>query len=621
MTEENGYKQTVLSDNLNTTEEAEASAYVPPHLRGSNSGNGRRSRSPAPRDRGRNERSYGGRDDRDGGYGRRGDSRGGYNRGSSRDRREPTSVGGKWKDPEGGFNREDYSRSDRGGDRGRDREDRGRSYNSRGRGPEIDPFKAEAKDLFDSGSNTGINFDSYDDIPVEATGEDIPDALETFEEAKLISLVMDNIKRAKYEKPTPVQKNAIPYIIAGRDVMACAQTGSGKTAAFLLPMISGLYKDAPPEKVPRGRGRRKAYPASLIIAPTRELAKQIHKETIKFSYKTGMHAVCVYGGADFHSQVRELERGCEILIATPGRLVDMIERGRISVERVRYLTLDEADRMLDMGFEPQIRRIVEEEGMPDIDGRLTMMFSATWPSDIQRLAADFLDNYIFLRVGRVNSTTDFICQKVIPVEEHAKEETLLELLQTVKGLTLVFVETKRSADMLDNSLYDRGFPSTSIHGDRSQREREAALLSFKRGKTPILVATDVAARGLDIPNVLHVINYDMPNNIESYIHRIGRTGRAGNSGLATAFVNQGNGNVIPDLLVALRDHDQEVPGWLEDLERTSRYGNKGRGGYRGKKFGGRDFRRNGGGGGGKRSGGGGGGYSNSRSGGGYGGRF
>lgn len=222
-----------------------------------------------------------------------------------------------------------------------------------------------------------------------------------------------------------------------------------------------------------------------------------------------------------------------------------------------------------------------------------MMFSATFPVEIQRLAADFLNDWIFLRVGKVGSTTEFIVQKVMNVPESEKKQTLLELIKSVKGLTLVFVETKRSAEVLDTTLFEEGFSCTSIHGDRSQREREEALNNFKTGKKPILIATDVASRGLDIPNVLHVINYDMPNNIESYIHRIGRTGRAGNSGLATAFMNEDNANIASQIIQTLEDTDQEVPDWLVDMDRGNRGGggrSRGRGG--GNRFGGRDFRSN-----------------------------
>jgi len=337
----------------------------------------------------------------------------------------------------------------------------------------------------------------------------------------------------------------------------------------------------------------KAKPRLLVLAPTRELAQQIYEESRKFAYRTGLRSVVLFGGSDPYRQGRDLERGSDILIATPGRLADFIERGKVSLADCYFLVLDEADRMLDMGFEPQIRKIVEQEDMPAVGKRQTMMFSATFPVEIQRLAADFLNDWIFLRVGKVGSTTEFIVQKVMHVPDSEKKQTLLELIKSVKGLTLVFVETKRSAEILDSALFDEGFSCTSIHGDRSQREREEALNSFKTGKKPILVATDVAARGLDIPNVLHVINYDMPNNIESYIHRIGRTGRAGNSGLATAFMNEDNVNIVSQIIQTLEDTDQEVPDWLVDMDRSNRGGggrSRGRGG--GARFGGRDFRNN-----------------------------
>ncbi|XP_015691173.2 DEAD-box ATP-dependent RNA helicase 37 [Oryza brachyantha] len=508
---------------------------------------------------------------------------------------------------------------------------RGGGWNSRPgwdrRDREPNPFAdSEAEEAaevdFESQANTGINFDAYEDIPVETSGNDVPPPVNTFAEIDLGDALNENIRRCKYVKPTPVQRYAIPISIAGRDLMACAQTGSGKTAAFCFPIISGIMKSRPPQ---RPRGSRTAYPLALILSPTRELSVQIHEEARKFAYQTGVRVVVAYGGAPIHQQLRELERGVEILVATPGRLMDLLERARVSLQMVNFLALDEADRMLDMGFEPQIRKIVEQMDMPPRGVRQTMLFSATFPKEIQRMASDFLAEYIFLAVGRVGSSTDLIAQRVEFVLEADKRSYLMDLLHAQKAngahgkqaLTLVFVETKRGADALENWLFTNGFPATSIHGDRSQQEREYALRSFKSGATPILVATDVAARGLDIPHVAHVINFDLPNDIDDYVHRIGRTGRAGKSGLATAFFNEGNISLARPLCELMQEANQEVPPWLERYSARSSYGGGGRnrrsGG--GARFGGRDFRRDHRGGGGGYGGGGGGGYG----GGGYGG--
>eukprot|EP01120_Amphizonella_sp_Union-15-10_P011711 TRINITY_DN5033_c0_g1_i1.p1 TRINITY_DN5033_c0_g1~~TRINITY_DN5033_c0_g1_i1.p1 ORF type:complete len:327 (+),score=62.90 TRINITY_DN5033_c0_g1_i1:74-1054(+) len=274
-----------------------------------------------------------------------------------------------------------------------------------------------------------------------------------------------------------------------------------------------------------------------------------------------------------------------------------MERGKISLAEVQYLCIDEADRMLDMGFEKQIRHIVENEDMPTTAQRQTLMFSATFPKEIQRLAQDFLNDYIFLRVGRVGSTTDFITQHIKMVDDFSKKDALLDEIEAVKGLTLVFVETKRSADSLEEWLYRAGYEVTSIHGDRTQYEREAALASFRSGKTPILVATDVAARGLDISNVTHVINYDLPSDIDDYVHRIGRTGRVGNPGLATAFFTEKNKNLSRDLIKLLTETGQEVPEWLHDAAATSyKYGLSQRGGGSRRRGGNGHFSRGGGGG-------------------------
>lgn len=470
-------------------------------------------------------------------------------------------------------------------------------------------------------TNTGINFEKYDDIPVEASGTKVPEPILSFTSPPLDPLLLENIELAKYTQPTPVQKYSIPIVSADRDLMACAQTGSGKTGGFLFPILSELFKRGPsptPESNGMSRGR-KAYPSTLILAPTRELASQIWEESRKFSYRSWVRSCVVYGGADIGQQLRQIDRGCDMLTATPGRLVDLIERGRVSLANVQYLVLDEADRMLDMGFEPQIRRLVEKEDMPGVNERHTLMFSATFPRDIQHLARDFLRDYVFLSVGRVGSTSENITQKIEYVEDSDKRSVLLDILHSQPkgdiGLTLIFVETKRMADNLSDFLLGQNFPATSIHGDRTQNERERALDMFRSGRCPIMVATAVAARGLDIPNVTHVVSYDLPTDIDDYVHRIGRTGRAGNTGIATAFLNRGNKGVVRDLIDLLKEANQEVPGWLETLGHEGSYnssGGGGRGRGRGRGRGqSRDVRRGGGG-----YGGGGGQWSNS---GGYGG--
>ncbi|EXB86900.1 DEAD-box ATP-dependent RNA helicase 37 [Morus notabilis] len=508
------------------------------------------------------------------------------------------SSGSRWN----GGSRPDFGRSgyvsgggwssrSKGWDRGRDREE--------------NPFENDdgAEPSFSEQENTGINFDAYEDIPVETSGNNVPPPVNTFAEIDLGEELNQNIRRCKYLKPTPVQRHAIPISLAGRDLMACAQTGSGKTAAFCFPIISGIMRG---QNVQRPRGTRTVFPLALILSPTRELSSQIHDEARKFSYQTGVRVVVAYGGAPINQQLRELERGVDILVATPGRLVDLLERARVSLQMIRYLALDEADRMLDMGFEPQIRKIVEQMDMPPAGARQTMLFSATFPKEIQRMASDFLSEYIFLAVGRVGSSTDLIVQRVEFVHEADKRSHLMDLLHAQKettaqgkqALTLVFVETKKGADSLEYWLTSSGFPATSIHGDRSQQEREYALRSFKSGKTPILVATDVAARGLDIPHVAHVINFDLPNDIDDYVHRIGRTGRAGKTGLATAFFNENNLSLARPLSDLMQEANQEVPAWLSRYASRAYGGGGGGGGGRnrrsgGGRFGGRDFRRDG----------------------------
>lgn len=276
--------------------------------------------------------------------------------------------------------------------------------------------------------------------------------------------MLKNIERAKYVQPTPIQRYAIPIVAKGRDLMACAQTGSGKTAAYLLPILSKfLLMKVPP--VPYG----KSSPLVLILSPTRELACQIYNEARKFAYTTWMTSAVVYGGIPINTQFDALERGCTLLVATPGRLLDLYNKNKVSLSRVQFLVLDEADRMLDMGFEPQVRKIVSNLDLPPKNERQTLMFSATFPNEIQQLASNFLNEYIFLTVGRVGSTADMVTQKFVEVEDYRKDQVLVDILRKVKGLTLIFVETKKKAEELESFLLRNNFSVNSIHGDRSQK--------------------------------------------------------------------------------------------------------------------------------------------------------
>ncbi|KAJ8611866.1 hypothetical protein CTAYLR_005779 [Chrysophaeum taylorii] len=557
-------------------------AYVPPHMR--------RAQSGPPPDGGerRYERSGGG-----GGYYRDNDNRREFGYFS----RENSSSSGyqhygrrsSW--GEGGSSSSRYSSGGGGGPpRQNELGFHGDMRSSERAERELFPPKSETQ-------GTGINFANYDKIPVEMSGDDCPEPFDDFPREILGATLCRNLEMCHYERPTPVQKYSMPIGLGGRDMMACAQTGSGKTGGFLFPVLVCLLRDGPmdlqPDEAQRPR-RARARPNALVLAPTRELVSQIYDEARKFCYCTGVRPVVCYGGAETRGQLQDLERGADLLVATPGRLVDFLERGRVTLRACRFLVLDEADRMLDMGFEPQIRRIVCQEDMPRAGDRQTFMFSATFPHEMQKLAGDFLHDYVFLTVGRVGSACKDVTQKFQFVDGRDKPDALMRYLSNLEesGLTLVFVETKRDADYLEDLLYREGFPASSIHGDKSQSDRELALRDFKSGRTPILVGTDVAARGLDIPNVLHVINFDLPRAVSDYVHRIGRTGRAGNTGFAMSFLSEKNRNIVRELIDLLVENGQEVPSWMENMCQYGSYGGSS-GGRRGgsSSYGGRDFRK------------------------------
>jgi ATP-dependent RNA helicase RhlE len=347
----------------------------------------------------------------------------------------------------------------------------------------------------------------------------------TFEQLELIPPILKALAKENYTKPTPIQEQAIPPVLAGRDLFGCAQTGTGKTAAFLLPIIQLLSEQ-------QGRPSGKRVIRSLILTPTRELALQIFDNFKSYGRFLNLRSAVILGGVSQKAQEQALEQGMDILIATPGRLIDLMNQGFVDLRHVKILVLDEADRMLDMGFIHDMRRIIAK--LPA--KRQTLFFSATMPPEITSLVDSLLTNPMKIEITPVSSTAERIKQTLYFVDKPNKLPLLIDLLQD-KSIesALVFTRTKHGADRLVRGLTKATITAQAIHGDKSQNARQAALNNFKQGVTRILVATDIAARGIDIEELSHVINYNLPNIPETYVHRIGRTGRAGLSGLAISF--------------------------------------------------------------------------------------
>lgn len=349
-------------------------------------------------------------------------------------------------------------------------------------------------------------------------------------------------------------------------------------AAFLLPIIHKLLSSQESPIVEDNCSQ----PSVVIVSPTRELTIQIYEQAKKFACNSIIKIVVAYGGTSVAHQRNHVLAGCHILVATPGRLNDFVKRKHVSFASVQFFVLDEADRMLDMGFLPTVEEMMGDPTMIATGERQTLMFSATFPEQIQHLAGKFLHNYIFIAVGIVGSASTDVEQIFYQVSKYSKREKLLELIREDPTRTVVFVETKRNADFLATLLSEHDIKTTSIHGDRLQREREQALWDFKKGICNTLVATGVAARGLDIEGIQHVINYDLPNSIDEYVHRIGRTGRVGNRGKATSFFDpDSDGPIASGLTKIMQQAGQEVPAWLAQGDFSS---------HKKDSFGGRDIR-------------------------------
>jgi len=347
-----------------------------------------------------------------------------------------------------------------------------------------------------------------------------------FEDLRLIKPLLSAVRTARYDHPTPIQTAAIPPVLIGKDVLGCAQTGTGKTAAFALPVLQRLCDRTNRPKESRGSTR------ALILCPTRELAQQIHESFRIYGQYTDIRLALVFGGVNQRPQVRALRAGVDILIATPGRLLDLMNQGLASIKGTEILVLDEADRMLDMGFLPDLRRILTH--IPR--RRQTLLFSATMPSLIRKLAGDILNDPVRLQVARESSPAPSVAHWVYHVEKTEKPNLLLSLVaQKLDKRTLVFTRTKHGADKVVRKLVKVGVPAAALHGNKSQGARVRALAAFRSAQTPVLIATDIAARGLDVDGISQVINYDLTPEPETYVHRIGRTGRAGATGTAVSF--------------------------------------------------------------------------------------
>ncbi|GFQ01555.1 dead-box ATP-dependent RNA helicase 24 [Phtheirospermum japonicum] len=426
--------------------------------------------------------------------------------------------------------------------------------------------------------------DYRNSVAIRVSGFDVPRPVKTFEDCGFSAELMKAIGKQAYEKPTPIQCQALPIVLSGRDIIGIAKTGSGKTASFVLPMITHIM-DQPELQKEEG-------PIGVICAPTRELAHQIYLEAKKFSKAHGIRVSAVYGGMSKLDQFKELKAGCEIVVATPGRLIDMIKMKALTMFRATYLVLDEADRMFDLGFEPQIRSIVGQI-RPD---RQTLLFSATMPRKVEKLAREILSDPIRVTVGQVGMANEDITQVVEVIPSEA--EKLPWLLERLPGLidegdVLVFASKKATVDEVESQLVQKGFKVAALHGDKDQSSRMEILQKFKSGVFHVLIATDVAARGLDIKSIKSVVNFDIAKDMDMHVHRIGRTGRAGDKdGTAYTLITHKEARFAGELVNSLIAAGQNVSAELMDLAmkdgrfRSKRDARKGGGGKKGKGRGG-----------------------------------
>ena len=377
-----------------------------------------------------------------------------------------------------------------------------------------------------------------------------------FNELQLIEPVLQALSKEGYTSPTPIQEKAIPAILQQRDLLGCAQTGTGKTAAFTIPVLQLMHLQQ------QNSERKQTQLQTLILTPTRELAIQIGESVRAYGHFLNIKHQVIFGGVPQYSQVQAIRRGVDIIVATPGRLLDLMQQGHINLNNIKYFVLDEADRMLDMGFVHDVKRIIAK--LPQ--KRQTLFFSATMPPEIQQLASMLLTNPVKVEVTPVSSTVEVIQQSIYYVEKQNKFPLMVQLLkdESIESV-LVFTQMKHAADKLAKNLNNAGIRTEAIHGNKSQNARQNALNNFKKRKTRVLVATDIAARGIDIDELTHVVNFELPNVPETYVHRIGRTGRAGASGIAISFCDWSEKTFLTDIqklikkqIPVIKDHAFDI---------------------------------------------------------------
>jgi len=417
----------------------------------------------------------------------------------------------------------------------------------------------------EEGTSDTAEFRAKMEIQVKSAGE-VPDPVQSFDEAPFSKRVRQSLKDAGFAAPSAIQSQAWPVAVQGKDFIGVAKAGSGKTLAFVLPAFRMLSKTKP--DCSKG-------PAVLVLAPTRELAVQIEEAAQSFGAHADVSCCVVYGGVPKPPQVKALRSSPQVVVATPGRLVDLMTEGSIQLGNVSYLVLDEADRMLDMGFEPQMLQIMKK--IPK--ERQTLLFSATWPKSIQKLASTYLTDAVHINIGETDelAANKSVTQEFVKLNDDEKDNKLWRFMDTFtdKEKVIVFANTKRRIDKLSSNVLSSGYHCVVMSGDKTQQERDQGLADFVSGKAQIMFATDVCSRGLDIKGVTHVVNYDMARDVDSYIHRIGRTGRAGSTGIAITYVNDDYDiPCSPALAKIAKEAGQAVPDWLEKLVLKAATGKK-----------------------------------------------